>query len=956
VHKSLYLQQYSKPLNNEQLGGKMPLEINELKQRIHELKAITEQFSSGGTLAAKDVTGLVETILREVFHHAFPCLEETDQQIILKAIEKLDNNKVGVERFTFGHLNNLFNQTQFFEKYVKALQTRVEVVELINLTKFVQLRNKLIHKDAQLSKIEAKFLIQCLELFVDTFMTEETITKSSIFYVPRSRNEYFTGREEILKELHHKLQQNQVVALNQKAPSVALHGLGGIGKTQTLIEYAYQCRDKNSYQAILWMSADSQESFEASIRTLAFELALPIEGKPFDEIRKSVKNWFQQHRDWLLLIDNADELNLIKDFLSKIKGSGQILISTRAQSTRPFAEPIEIEKMTDKEAFKFLEKRTGLAIDQHAKELVKLLDNLPLALDQAAAYLQGGKSFKRYIEIYQSRQLDLLKRRGKTSYSEDHPDPIAITWLVSFEKVKENPLASQILNSCAFLYPDGITQEIFDEFDPLEYDDAIDAILNYSLLKRDDQKGLLFMHRLVQTVLRAQLSQEEQHQIATDTVKLVLAGCPNDEKDFTAWLNRNNEWLLNAREAEHWINRFQLQFKEVGELLNDMGYYLEKIAQYEQALPLYLRALEILEKVLGKEHPDVATSLNNLAMLYNSQGKYEEALPLYLRALEIWEKVLGKEHPNVATSLNNLALLYDDQGKYEEALPLYLRALEIFEKALGKEHPLVATSLNNLAELYRNQGKYEEALPLHLRALEIWEKVLGKEHPDVATSLNNLAGLYYSQGKYEEALPLSLRALEIREKVLGKEHPDVAQSLNNLAELYRNQEKYEEALPLYLRALEIKEKVLGKEHPDVATSLNNLANLYYHQGKYEEALPLHLRALEIWEKVLGKEHPDVAESLNNLALLYKNQGKYEEALPLYLRALEIFEKVLGKEHPHVATSLNDLANLYFNQGKYEEALPLYKESVRIFTKVLGAQHPNTKGVKANYESCLEEMK
>jgi len=764
----------------------MPLEINELKQRIHELKAITEQFSSGGTLAAKDVTGLVETILREVFHHAFPCLEETDQQIILKAIEKLDNNKVGVERFTFGHLNNLFNQTQFFEKYVKALQTRVEVVELINLTKFVQLRNKLIHKDAQLSKIEAKFLIQCLELFVDTFMTEETITKSSIFYVPRQRNEYFTGREEILKELHHKLQQNQVVALNQKAPSVALHGLGGIGKTQTLIEYAYQCKDKNSYQTIVWMSADSQESFEASIRTLAFELALPIEGKPFDEIRKSVENWFQQHRDWLLLIDNADELNLIKAFLSKIKGSGQILISTRAQSTRPFAEPIEIEKMTDKEAFEFLEKRTGLAIDQYAKELVKLLDNLPLALDQAAAYIsETGMSFEDYLEIYQSDGVSLLNERGELAENADHPDPVAKTWLISFEKVQEkNELAIAILCVCAFLSPDGIIEEIFEKTPKKEFNDALKEILKYSLLKRDSQRHLLFMHRLVQAVLRAQLSQEEQRQIATNTVKLVVDGYPRNKTDFTAWLNRSNEWLLNARETEHWINHFQLQFEEVGTLFNNMGYYLEKIAQYEQALLLYLRALEIWEKVLGKEHPLVATSLNNLAELYRNQGKYEEALPLSLRALEIREKVLGKEHPDVAQSLNNLANLYLNQGKYEEAEPLYVRSLEIREKMLGKEHPDVATSLDNLAALYLNQGKYEEALPLSLRALEIREKVLGKEHPSVAGSLNNLAYLYDSQGKYEEALPLYLRALEIWENVLGKEHPSVAASLNNLAELY----------------------------------------------------------------------------------------------------------------------------------------------------------------------------
>ena len=166
------------------------------------------------------------------------------------------------------------------------------------------------------------------------------------------------------------------------------------------------------------------------------------------------------------------------------------------------------------------------------------------------------------------------------------------------------------------------------------------------------------------------------------------------------------------------------------------------MGDYEKALPLYQRALEISEKVLGPQHPDVATTLNNLAGLYESMGDYEKALPLYQRALEIREKVLGPQHPYVATTLNNLALLYQSIGDYEKALPLYQRALDIREKVLGPQHPDVATTLNNLAGLYESMGDYEKALPLYQRALEIYEKVLGPQHPSVATTLNNLAGLY----------------------------------------------------------------------------------------------------------------------------------------------------------------------------------------------------------------------
>ncbi|MBD2298525.1 tetratricopeptide repeat protein [Nostoc sp. FACHB-190] len=382
----------------------------------------------------------------------------------------------------------------------------------------------------------------------------------------------------------------------------------------------------------------------------------------------------------------------------------------------------------------------------------------------------------------------------------------------------------------------------------------------------------------------------------------------------------------------------QVALQEAQELSKQVANLYHE-GKYSTAIPLAERVLVIREKVLGKEHPFVATSLNNLATLYQAQGKYQQAEPLYQRSLAIFEKVLGKEHPDVAESLNNLAGLYQAQGKYQQAEPLYQRSLAIFEKVLGKEHPDIANGLNNLAGLYQAQGKYQQAEPLYQRSLAIFEKVLGKEHPDVASSLNNLALLYKKQGKYQQAEPLYQRSLAIFEKLLGKEHPLVATSLNNLALVYKAQGKYQQAEPLYQRSLTIREKWLGKEHPDVANSLNNLAALYYAQGKYQQAEPLYLRSLAIFEKVLGKEHPDVAQSLNNLAELYRAQGKYQQAEPLYFRALLIREKVLGKEHPNIAQSLNNLAELYRAQGKYQQAELLFIRALAIFEKLLGKEHP-----------------
>jgi CHAT domain-containing protein/Flp pilus assembly protein TadD len=384
----------------------------------------------------------------------------------------------------------------------------------------------------------------------------------------------------------------------------------------------------------------------------------------------------------------------------------------------------------------------------------------------------------------------------------------------------------------------------------------------------------------------------------------------------------------------------QLNELEEAKQLNQQVIQLYQQGKYNEAIPIAEQVLEIRERLLGENHPDVATSLNNLAGLYGDQGRYDEAEPLYERSLAIYEEALGENHPHVATALNNLAGLYDSQGRYDEAEPLYERSLAIREKALGENHPSVATSLNNLALLYSNQGRYNEAEPLHQRSLAIREKVLGENHPDVAQSLNNLASLYRDQGRYNEAEPLIQRSLAIVEKALGENHPHVATSLSNLAGLYSFQGRYNEAEPLYERSLAIYEKALGENHPDVATSLNDLALLHHSQGRYNEAEPLYQRSLAIREKALGENHPSVATSLNNLANLYRDQGRYDEAEPLYERSLAIFEKALGESHPSVATSLNNLASLYFAQGRYSEAELLYQRSLAIYEKALGENHPS----------------
>jgi CHAT domain-containing protein/Tfp pilus assembly protein PilF len=318
--------------------------------------------------------------------------------------------------------------------------------------------------------------------------------------------------------------------------------------------------------------------------------------------------------------------------------------------------------------------------------------------------------------------------------------------------------------------------------------------------------------------------------------------------------------------------------------LYEQGFKLQRASRYDEALPLVERALEIREKILGRDHLDVAEALHGLAVLYLIKDEYAKAEPLYQRALAVYEKALGPEHPSLARSLNNLAVLYWNRGEYVKAEPFARRALAIGENALGREHPNVAATLNNLAMLYSSRGDFAKAEPLYQRASAILESSLGPEHPNVATPLSNLANIYYSKGDYAKAQSLYQRALAIIERELGQEHSEVARILFNLATVHLEKGEYAEAEPLFRRALAIREKALGPDHSKVGLILGNLANLLRNKGEYAKAEPLYQRASAILESSLGTKHPYLANLLNSLAVFYAAKGDLVQAATFQLRA------------------------------------------------------------------------
>ncbi|MDQ6660070.1 MAG: serine/threonine-protein kinase, partial [Chloroflexota bacterium] len=333
--------------------------------------------------------------------------------------------------------------------------------------------------------------------------------------VPFTRNPFFTGRSQLFEQLYEEFHRTQGAVLNQP---LALSGLGGIGKTQMAIEYAYRYRDE--YRAVFWVRADSREMLVADFVSLARLLDLP--GQDAQDqmlIVGAVKHWMEQQEGWLLILDSADELRLLTDFLPG-GSKGHVLLTTRAQATGRIARSLSVEKLELSESVQFILRRAKLldpeeqldnaskAVRAEAKALITELDGLPLAIDQAGAYLEEtGCSLSEYLTLYRRRRLALLKRQS--SVSADYPHTVASTWGLSFQQIEQaDPAAAELLRLCAFLHADAIPEAMITEgaeylgpilqevaVDSLLLNDAIQLLRCYSLLKRDPETRQLNLHR-----------------------------------------------------------------------------------------------------------------------------------------------------------------------------------------------------------------------------------------------------------------------------------------------------------------------------------------------------------------------------------------------------------------------------------------------------------------------------
>jgi tetratricopeptide (TPR) repeat protein len=820
---------------------------------------------------------------------------------------------------------------------------------------------------------EQEDIVYCLLGILDVFMPisygegkekalrrlqVELEASSAPSIIPYSRNDQFVGRQSQLAELETKLFSDK------QNTTLAIVGPGGTGKSQLALELAYRTKENDKNCSVFWIDASNLDSIHQSYASIAQKLDIP----GWDNEKADLKQLIKLHlegkgaRPCLFIFDNADDITLVSGRLSTARTASVIdyipqsilcsIVFTTTESD--IAEEVALQslvklrELTPDTAQSMLENYLNNPVpesDYHeAKHLLQELSYLPLAIVQAAAYINTrDMTLRDYRSQLEVRMGQAPKRSNESSENklQEHStqNPVAITLYLSVDQLyKDNKLAADCLFLAACLDRKDIPLDLFEASSLKDREDAVKLLGRYALITRRPADSSLDIHRLVHHALREWLQDQEQlDQWIHNTMMQLVQVFPDNNHGNRSMRRRllpHARYILSNSPAE----------REEGYRLTLVDRYamtLYSDGRYSEAEELQVQVIEIRKRVLGEEHPATLTSMHNLALTYGDQGRWKEAEELQVQVIEIKKRVLGEEHPDTLASINNLALTYRDQGRWKEAEELHVQALEIEKRVLGEEHPNTLTSMNNLASTYSDQGRWKEAEELQLQVLEIEKRVLGEEHPNTLTSMHNLAITYGDQGRWKEAEELHVQALEIEKRVLGEEHPGTLTSMNNLASTYGDQGRWKEAEELQVQALEIEKRVLGEEHPGTLTSITNLASTYRDQGRWKEAEELEVQALEIEKRVLGEEHPGTLTSMNNLASTYGDQGRWKEAEELEVQALEIRRRVHGEEHPGTLTSMNNLAYTLESQGRYEEAIALMETCFPLRKRVLGSRHPDT---------------
>ncbi|MES5816962.1 FxSxx-COOH system tetratricopeptide repeat protein [Streptomyces sp. RG80] len=778
--------------------------------------------------------------------------------------------------------------------------------------------------------------------------------ESGVWNVSRRRNLDFSGRETQLAQLREGLPTDEHSV-------VALYGMGGIGKSQIALEYAYRFADE--YDLVWWIDAEQSDQIPVHYTELADRLGIAVKEAGAEHNARTLLTKLRERRRWLIILDNAEDPELIGRWLPE--GRGHVLITSRNPNWRRIARPVALDVFTRADSLAYFKNRVPSTTEDEADALASELGDLPLALAQAADMIEKGTHAALYLRLL--RDSTRILREGEDP---DYPVPLAAAVGIAAEDLAaEHPDAAALLRLTAFLGPDPIPTEWLVDARarlttiPAHADEltwmrsTLEPLRRYSLVRIDG--GAFQVHRLTQAVLRDQVDAVRTAAISDD-VAMVLAsvapGDPQDPADWPAWASLTSHLVsqhidvttrpelrpvlrdalrflirsarprpaadLAAVLRDAWTAQLGPDHPEVLTCTQYLGHATSDLGAIQDARPIIEDAFTRRRRTLGEDHPDTLHSANDLAAILANLGVNEESVRMSEDTLERRRRVLGDDHPDTLQSASNMAVSLNVLGDRAASRALEEDTLTRRRRVLGDGHPDTLQSMLNLGDVFMLLGAVAEACRLHEEAWALCRSTLGDEHSLTLEASQHLARTLQEMGRYDEARSMIEDILARRRDANGDDHPDTMRSAIALADVLDRLEEYEEARRLLVEVVDWQRRVLGQDNPETLASMHVLAAALHGLREYEEDRRLLEDTLARRRRVLGDEHRDTLNTAHNLGVTLCKLRCFPEAVALLEDTLARERRTLGVDHKRTQATLSSLAAAYRQIGMHRKAQKL----------------------------------
>jgi Tetratricopeptide repeat len=765
------------------------------------------------------------------------------------------------------------------------------------------------------------------------------------------RNMNFTGRQYLLKQLSAGLDGQEVAAVLPHA----LHGLGGVGKTQVAIEYAY--RNMSSYDVVWWIPADQPALVRSSLAALAPRLGLVLTtAGGIQEAATAVLNALRRgepYDRWLLIFDNADQPEDISEFIPH--GPGHVLITSRNHRWRGVVDTLAIDVFSREESVAFLAKRVRAAIDPPAADrLAQQLGDLPLALEQAGALqAETGMPAGEYLDLLGKQTRELLAESKPTEY----PVSMTAAWRISVTRLNEvQPAALALLRCCAFFGPEPIPRDVFRKgiraadsqlgeilANPILLARVIRDLARFALAQVNTTNRTIQVHRLIQALLREDLDPSERGAFQHEVHQLLAGAAPVDPNDQSKWPNYDElvAHVIPAGVAE-------CQDPAVRRLALGMVRYLYLSGDFDSALAFAREFQEKWAAAFGDNDEDLLTVEWYLGDLLRDMGDYPSAYAVTEAALSHAPLALGPGHETAMALATGFGADLRAHGDFRAAYDNDREALRVSQEALGDEHPRTILARNCLALDYHLVGNYKAAQDLHQRAyIELSKATSMVSKVDVLTSWHGLSRAVRLGGQFTEARILAEDAYEFGIRELGADHLATLRTGKEFSIALRLAGEVAESIPLARDLLARSERQVGDSHPDTLAASTALANSLWTAGEIDEAFAITERITARYATVYDDNHPYLHGCAGNLALLRRLRGDAPGARALNEASLSGLGARLGRDHDYALTVATNLASDLAALGNTHEARLLGETTYQRLIQALGPQSPFTLGCAAN---------